>query len=78
VTNNAAEHPAAGELSSSTGRSPGYENVPPGQSGDLPAMTALFEESYGSDLAILGARAGQVSRCKRNTTEAINAVMYCC
>ena len=77
VTNNAASTQPAGELLAlyrSLG--PGYENVHRGQSGASQAMTALFEEAYDTIARLVGAPGRECIALYRNTTEAINAVMY--
>jgi cysteine desulfurase / selenocysteine lyase len=55
---------------------PGYENVHRGQSAASRAMTARFEESYDTIARFLGAPGRACIALYRNTTEAINAVMY--
>jgi cysteine desulfurase / selenocysteine lyase len=77
VTNNAASTQPPGELLelyASLG--PGYENVHRGQSSASQAMTALFEESYDTIARFIGAPGRECLALYRNTTEAINAVMY--
>jgi cysteine desulfurase/selenocysteine lyase len=77
VTNNAASTQPPGELLdlyASLG--PGYENVHRGQSSASQAMTAQFEESYDTIARFIGAPSGACIGLYRNTTEAINAVMY--
>src|SRR5690348_2161366 len=77
VTNNAASTQPPGELLALYGSlGPGYENVHRGQSGASQAMTALFEESYDIIARFIGAPGPQCIALYRNTTEAINAVMY--
>ena len=77
VTNNAASTQPPAELLALYGSlGPGYENVHRGQSGASQAMTALFEESYGTIARFIGAPGPQCIALYRNTTEAINAVMY--
>jgi cysteine desulfurase / selenocysteine lyase len=53
-----------------------YENVHRGQSSASLAMTALFEESYDTIARFIGAPGRASIALYRNTTEAINAVMY--
>lgn len=55
---------------------PGYENVHRGQSTASREMTGLFEEAYGTIARFLGAPGPETIALYRNTTEAINAVMY--
>ena len=55
---------------------PGYENVHRGQSSASQQMTALFEESYDTIAQFIGAPGRASIALYRNTTEAINAVMY--
>jgi cysteine desulfurase/selenocysteine lyase len=77
VANNAASTQPAGELLElyrSLG--PGYENVHRGQSGASRAMTARFEEAYGTIARFIGAAGPECIALYRNTTEAVNAVMY--
>jgi hypothetical protein len=77
VTNNAASTQPPGELLAlyrSLG--PGYENVHRGQSSASQAMTARFEESYDTIARFIGAPGRASIAVYRNTTEAINAVMY--
>src|SRR5215469_4544577 len=77
VTNNAASTQPPGELLelyASLG--PEYENVHRGQSSASQAMTALFEESYDTIAQFIGAPSRACISLYRNTTEAINAVMY--
>ena len=77
VTNNAASTQPPGELLALyASLGPGYENVHRGQSSASQAMTALFEESYGTIARFIGAPGPQCIALYRNTTEAINAVMY--
>ena len=56
--------------------SPGYENVHRGQSSASQQMTRLFEESYDTIARFIGAPGRDCIALYRNTTEAINAVMY--
>ncbi|HXZ78050.1 MAG TPA: aminotransferase class V-fold PLP-dependent enzyme [Streptosporangiaceae bacterium] len=77
VTNNAASTQPPGELLElyrSLG--PGYENVHRGQSGASRAMTWMFEEAYGTIARLVGAPGPECIALYRNTTEAVNAVMY--
>ena len=77
VTNNAASTQPPGELLALYGSlGPGYENVHRGQSSASQAMTALFEQSYDTIARFIGAPGPQCIAQYRNTTEAINAVMY--
>jgi cysteine desulfurase/selenocysteine lyase len=77
VTNNAAStQPPAELLDLYASLGPGYENVHRGQSGASQAMTALFEESYDTIARFIGAPGRECIALYRNTTEAINAVMY--
>jgi cysteine desulfurase / selenocysteine lyase len=77
VTNNAASTQPPGELLELyRSLAAGYENVHRGQSGASRAMTALFEESYDTIARFLGAPGRASIALYRNTTEAINAVMY--
>ena len=77
VTNNAASTQPPGELLALyASLGPGYENVHRGQSGASQAMTALFEESYDTIARFIGAPGRECIALYRNTTEAINAVMY--
>ena len=55
---------------------PGYENVHRGQSSASQQMTALFEQSYDTIAQFIGAPGRASIAVYRNTTEAINAVMY--
>ena len=77
VTNNAAStQPPAELLELYASLGPGYENVHRGQSSASQAMTALFEESYDTVARFIGAPSRACLALYRNTTEAINAVMY--
>jgi cysteine desulfurase / selenocysteine lyase len=77
VTNNAAStQPPAGLLELYRSLGPGYENVHRGQSGASQAMTWMFEEAYGTIARLVGAPGPECIALYRNTTEAINAVMY--
>jgi cysteine desulfurase/selenocysteine lyase len=77
VTNNAAStQPPRELLELYQSLAPGYENVHRGQSAASKAMTAQFEESYQTIAQFLGAPGPACIALYRNTTEAINAVMY--
>src|SRR5215831_107339 len=77
VTNNAAStQPPSELLDLYASLGPGYENVHRGQSGASRAMTALFDESYDTIAGFIGAPGRECIGLYRNTTEAINAVMY--
>jgi cysteine desulfurase/selenocysteine lyase len=77
VTNNAAStQPPAELLALYQSLAPGYENVHRGQSSASQRMTALFEESYDTIARFIGAPGRSSIALYRNTTEAINAVMY--
>jgi cysteine desulfurase/selenocysteine lyase len=77
VTNNAAStQPPRDLLELYRSLAPGYENVHRGQSSASQAMTALFESSYDTIAQFLGAPSRASIAVYRNTTEAINAVMY--
>ena len=77
VMNNAASTQPADELLALyTSLAAGYENVHRGQSRASQAMTALFEESYDTFAQFIGAPSRAGIALYRNTTEAINAVMY--
>src|SRR5215471_11428113 len=77
VTNNAAStQPPAELLELYASLGPEYENVHRGQSGASQAMTGLFEESYDTIARFIGAPGPECIALYRNTTEAINAVMY--
>jgi cysteine desulfurase/selenocysteine lyase len=77
VTNNAASTQPPGELVALyQSLAPGYENVHRGQSSASREMTALFEESYDTIARFVGAPDRASIALYRNTTEAINAVMY--
>lgn len=77
VTNNAASSQPPRELIELY-RSlvPWYENVHRGQSRASRRMTALFEESFDTVATWLNAPSRRTIVPFRNTTEAINAVMY--
>jgi cysteine desulfurase / selenocysteine lyase len=77
VTNNAASTQPPRELVALyQSLVPGYENVHRGQSSASQRMTALFEESYDTIAQFIGAPGRASIALYRNTTEAINAVMY--
>jgi cysteine desulfurase / selenocysteine lyase len=77
VTNNAAStQPPAELLELYRSLGPGYENVHRGQSGASQAMTWMFEEAYDTIARFIGAPSQDCIALYRNTTEAINAVMY--
>jgi cysteine desulfurase/selenocysteine lyase len=77
VTNNAASTQPPRELVALyQSLAPGYENVHRGQSSASQQMTALFEESYDTIARFIGAPGRACIALYRNTTEAINAVMY--
>jgi cysteine desulfurase/selenocysteine lyase len=77
VTNNAASTQPPRELVSLLGRlTRDYENVHRGQSAASRFTTRLFEESYDTVAAWLNAPGRRNIALFRNTTEAINAVMY--
>ncbi len=77
VTNNAATtQPPRELLDLYRELVPGYENVHRGQSAASRRTTELFEESYETIAAWLGAPGRRSLALYRNTTEAINAVMY--
>ena len=77
VTNNAASTQPPRELIDLFHRlSPWYENVHRGQSAASRRTTAMFEASYDTIAAWLNAPSRRCIATYRNTTEAINAVMY--
>jgi cysteine desulfurase/selenocysteine lyase len=77
VTNNAASTQPPRELVALLGSlSRGYENVHRGQSTASRRMTELFEASYDTFAQWLNAPSRRTIATYRNTTEAINAVMY--
>jgi cysteine desulfurase/selenocysteine lyase len=76
-TNNAAStQPPRELLALYQSLGPGYENVHRGQSGASMAMTAMFEDSFDVIARFVGAPSRACIALYRNTTEAINAVMY--
>src|SRR5579872_3636053 len=77
VTNNAAStQPPRELLELQASLAPDYENVHRGQSAASQRMTARFEQSYDTIAQFLGAPGRASIALYRNTTEAINAVMY--
>ncbi|MBO0814420.1 MAG: aminotransferase class V-fold PLP-dependent enzyme [Actinobacteria bacterium] len=77
ATNNAAStQPPRELLALYQSLAPEYENVHRGQSTASQQMTALFEESYDTIAQFIGAPGRASIALYRNTTEAINAVMY--
>jgi cysteine desulfurase / selenocysteine lyase len=77
VTNNAAStQPPRELLELQASLAPHYENVHRGQSAASKLMTARFEESYDTIAQFLGAPSRACIALYRNTTEAINSVMY--
>jgi cysteine desulfurase / selenocysteine lyase len=77
VTNNAAStQPPRELLELYASLGAGYENVHRGQSAASRAMTARFEASYDTIAQFIGAPSRACIALYRNTTEAINAVMY--
>ena len=77
VTNNAASTQPPAELLALYGSvGLGYENVHRGQSSASQAMTWMFEESYDAIAQFIGAPSRSCIALYRNTTEAVNAVMY--
>ncbi len=77
VTNNAAStQPPRELLDLYRSLVPWYENVHRGQSSASQRMTKMFEESYDTIAAWLNAPSRRSIVTYRNTTEAINAVMY--
>jgi cysteine desulfurase/selenocysteine lyase len=77
VTNNAAStQPPRELLGLYRSLAPWYENVHRGQSSASQRMTAMFEDSYDTIAAWLNAPSRRNIATYRNTTEAINAVMY--
>ena len=77
VTNNAATTQTPRELVDLYRRlSPWYESVHRGQSAASQQMTARFEESFDTIATWINAPGPRTIATYRNTTEAINAVMY--
>ena len=77
VTNNAAStQPPRELLALYQELAPHYENVHRGQSTASQQITARFEKSYDTIAQFLGAPGPACIALYRNTTEAINAVMY--
>jgi cysteine desulfurase/selenocysteine lyase len=77
VTNNAATSQTPRELIELLGRlSPWYESVHRGQSGASRRITEQFEESFDTIATWVNAPSRRCIATYRNTTEAINAVMY--
>jgi cysteine desulfurase / selenocysteine lyase len=77
ATNNAAStQPPRELLELYASLGPGYENVHRGQSAASRAMTARFEASYDTIAEFVGAPGRACIALYKNTTEAINAVMY--
>jgi cysteine desulfurase / selenocysteine lyase len=77
VTNNAASTQPPTELVDLyRSLTPWYENVHRGQSPASQRMTALYEQSYDTVAHWLNAPSRRTIVPYRNTTEAINAVMY--
>jgi cysteine desulfurase/selenocysteine lyase len=77
VTNNAAStQPPRELLELYLSLGPGYENVHRGQSAASQRMTALFESCYDTIAQFIGAPGRASIALYRNTTEALNAVMY--
>ena len=77
VTNNAAStQPPRELLQLYQSLAPGYENVHRGQSTASQQMTARFEAAYDTIAEFIGAPGRASIALYRNTTEAINAVMY--
>jgi cysteine desulfurase / selenocysteine lyase len=77
VTNNAASTQPPRELGAlMVELTKGYENVHRGQSAASQRMTELFETSYDIFAQWLNAPSRRTIATYRNTTEALNAVMY--
>ncbi|MBO3748758.1 aminotransferase class V-fold PLP-dependent enzyme [Streptosporangiaceae bacterium NEAU-GS5] len=77
VLNNAASTQPPRELPALYASLAGaYENVHRGQSSAARETTALFEDSYDTIAQFIGAPGRDCLALYRNTTEAINAVMY--
>lgn len=77
VSNNAASTQIPAQLLDLMKKlSKDYDNVHRGQSSSSVAMTELFESSYDTIAQFIGANSRKNIILYRNTTEAINAVMY--
>ncbi len=77
ATNNAAStQPPRELLGLYQELAPGYENVHRGQSSASRRMTTLFETAYDTIAQFIGAPGRSSIALYRNTTEAINSVMY--
>ncbi|HEY8093272.1 MAG TPA: aminotransferase class V-fold PLP-dependent enzyme, partial [Acidimicrobiales bacterium] len=77
VTNNAATSQTPRELIDLYRRlSPWYESVHRGQSAASRQITATFEESFDTIATWINAPSRRCIATYKNTTEAINAVMY--
>ena len=77
MTNNAAStQPPRELLELQASLAPGYDNVHRGQSTASQRMTAMFEGSYDTIAQFIGAPGPASIALYRNTTEAINSVMY--
>jgi cysteine desulfurase/selenocysteine lyase len=77
VTNNAAStQPPRELLALQASLAPGYDNVHRGQSTASQRMTGLYEGSYDTIAQFIGAPGRASIALYRNTTEAINSVMY--
>ncbi|HEY2239649.1 MAG TPA: aminotransferase class V-fold PLP-dependent enzyme [Streptosporangiaceae bacterium] len=77
VTNNAASTQPPRELVALyQSLAPGYENVHRGQSSASQLMTARFEAAYDTIAQFIGAPGRASIALYRNTTEAVNSVMY--
>ncbi len=77
VTNNAAStQPPRELLALQASLAPGYDNVHRGQSTASQQMTRVFEGSYDTIAQFIGAPGPASIALYRNTTEAINSVMY--
>ena len=76
LNNAASTQPPRELLALYTSLGPDYENVHRGQSSASAAMTGRFEESYDTIARFIGATGPASIALYRNTTEAINAVMY--
>src|ERR1700749_4757927 len=76
LNNAASTQPPRALLALYASLGPDYENVHRGQSSASAAMTERFEESYDTIARFIGAPGPRCIALYRNTTEAINAVMY--